>query len=148
MKRTQKRFPRYILMINRINEEGRPIIFYDGVCGLCNRFIDFILRKDKRGNFLFAPLQGTKAMELGISLDRYHSMVLWHEGKILIKSTAALTILTQLPGIFRLTKLFLYIPGILRDFVYGFIARDRYLWFGVKEHCRVPTEEERFRFLA
>jgi len=128
-------------------KNDHPVIFFDGVCGLCNRFVDFVIRRDKEKKFLFAPLQGTTASKYNISLGKYNSVVLWQGGKYQVKSSAAIAILAQLPGLFRLTKILLLIPEIIRDWVYDIVADNRYRWFGKKEVCRIPSKEERLRFM-
>lgn len=129
-----------------MNDGSNPIIFFDGVCGLCNRFVDFVIRRDKKKKFMFAPLQGTTANEYNISLEKYNSVVLWQNDKILIKSSAAIAILAQLPGLLRLTKVLLIIPKMIRDWFYDLVAHKRYQWFGRKEVCRIPSKEEQARF--
>ncbi len=128
-------------------KNDHPVIFFDGVCGLCNRFVDFVIRRDKEKKFLFAPLQGTTASKHNISLGKYNSVVLWQGGKYQVKSSAAIAILAQLPGLFRLTKILLLIPEIIRDWVYDIVADNRYRWFGKKEVCRIPSKEEQLRFM-
>jgi predicted DCC family thiol-disulfide oxidoreductase YuxK len=126
-----------------------PIIFFDGVCGLCNRFIDFVIARDRAGLFRFATLQGETARERLPEADLdLNTMVLWEEQGILRKSTAAARILTRLGGVWGWCGTALrLVPRPLRDVGYSFVARNRYRIFGKKVTCRMPSAAERARFL-
>lgn len=124
-----------------------PIVFFDGVCGLCNFFVDFVITRDKKALFKFAPLQGDSAKTKDISLVQYNSVVLYMDGEYFIKSSAAIKILAELGGIYSLLKILLIIPDFMRNAVYDLIAANRYKWFGKRETCRIPGPEERERFL-
>ncbi|HEV8001872.1 MAG TPA: DCC1-like thiol-disulfide oxidoreductase family protein [Planctomycetaceae bacterium] len=126
-----------------------PVIFFDGVCGLCNRFIDFVIARDRAGVFRFATLQGETARERLPAADLdLNTMVLWEGQGILRKSTAAARILIGLGGVWALCGTALgLVPRPLRDVGYSFVARNRYRIFGKKETCRMPTAAERARFL-
>lgn len=128
-------------------KDDKPIVFFDGVCGLCNSFVDFVIKRDKHAIFKFAPLQGDSAKNAGFSLAQYNSVVLYKEGRFYLKSTAALNILSELGGFYSLLKILLIIPAFIRNAVYDFIAAKRYSWFGKRETCRIPGPEERLRFL-
>lgn len=127
-----------------------PVIFFDGVCGLCNAFVDFVLNHDHQEAFYFAPLQGDFAEGVE-ALAPYRgsmsSVVLWKNGQVYTESTAAMEILIALGGAWKLMRLFYAIPRFIRDFFYKLIARNRYKIFGKSETCRMPTPEERSRFL-
>ena len=134
-----------------INNETQNIVFFDGVCNLCNHFLDWLIRRDGKGQLKFASLQGkTAAQFLGpLNEDsRQWSIVFLEEGKTYHKSTAVLRILIKLGGIWRMAKIFLWLPVVVRDKIYDFIAKRRYRWFGQKSTCRLPTLEERSRFLS
>ncbi|MBL0128402.1 MAG: DUF393 domain-containing protein [Flavobacteriales bacterium] len=125
------------------------LIFFDGVCGLCNRFVDRLLRLDHHARFRFAPLQGTTARELlphGMA-DALNTVVYLRDGVVLVRSEAALRILIDLGGWRVVYRVFFVVPRFLRDAVYNWISRHRYGWFGKQDACRIPTPEERDRFL-
>lgn len=125
------------------------IIFFDGVCGLCNRFIDRLLRIDKSARFRYAPLQGTTAQEMlpaGMA-NALQSVIYLRHGKMLQRSDAALRILIDLGGWRRIYGVLYLLPRGLRDVVYRWIASNRYRWFGKRDTCRMPTQAERDRFL-
>ena len=128
----------------------QPIIFFDGVCGMCNAFVNLILRVDRKRTFLFAPLQGSTAREMLPPLGddaREWSMVYVDEAGIHDQSDASLEVYRRLGGLWRLLSLLRYVPRALRNPVYRIIARNRYRWFGKKDSCRVPSQDEQVRFL-
>ena len=132
--------------------EAKEIIFFDGVCNLCNGAVNFIIDRDKRGRFLFASLQSDLAREKlghkGIDASRLDSIVLLKKnGTAKEKSSAILHIARGLGGAWPLMYVFMILPKPFRDLVYDFIARNRYKWFGRQDECRIPTPELRQRFL-
>lgn len=128
------------------------IVLFDGVCTLCNQSIDFIIRRDEQDVFKFASLQSEFAQELlkdyPVDAQALDSVLLIKDAKLYQKSTAALHIAKQLRGGWKLMYGFIIVPKFLRDAVYQWIARNRYRWFGKKETCRLPTPEERAKFLG
>lgn len=131
-------------------ENDSPILFFDGVCGMCNRFVDFILKHDKQGHILLTPLQGETATARLPESDRenLNSVVLLDEHGETRYSTAVVHVLGHMGGFWKLVSWTLWlIPRPIRNIGYRFIARNRYRMFGKKETCRMPTVEERARFL-
>lgn len=127
-----------------------PVLFFDGVCNLCNASVDFIVRRDKKRKYRFAPLQGiTAAHAIPEQVEKgdFDSFVLAERGQIFTRSTAALKVLVGLGGIWSLAKPLLLIPAALRDPIYRLIAKNRYRWFGQKDTCRLPSPEEKALFL-
>lgn len=125
------------------------VLFFDGHCNLCNHVIDFLIRRDRRGVLNYAPLQG-KTAKVKLSPDLYESLpsvVLLDGDEVYLRSGAALRAIAMLGGIYSLAKIFLLVPTPLRDFVYDLIANNRYKLFGRRETCRLPTPEEKERFL-
>ncbi len=130
--------------------EGKePILFFDGVCGLCNGFIDFLFAEDQGQVYKVAALQGETAKEkLNPSrIDDLNTLVVLEGDKELQKSEAVLSILYHIGGIWRLLSYSRILPLGLRDFVYDQVASNRYSFFGKKETCRLPTPDERSRFM-
>jgi predicted DCC family thiol-disulfide oxidoreductase YuxK len=127
-----------------------PVVFFDGVCGLCNAWVDFVIARDWQGRFRFSPLQGATArdwlqMTPETSLD---SVALVDAAGVHRKSDAVGRILVQLGGVWRPMGWLLHlIPRPVRNWGYDVVARRRYRWFGRKEACRLPTPAERARFL-
>ena len=130
---------------------SNPILLFDGVCNLCNRSVQFVIRRDKKKKFRFAALQGVTGKQL---LQRYNlpandlnSFVLIENDKAYTRSAAALRVLRGLRGGWKLFYAFMILPKFLRDSVYNWISRNRYKWFGKKEECMVPTPDLKNRFL-
>jgi predicted DCC family thiol-disulfide oxidoreductase YuxK len=127
-----------------------PIIYYDGYCGLCDTFVGFVLARDRKGRYQYAPLSGETARgRFGESfdLDDPQTVLLEEAGMVRERSDAALAILTGLGGVWKLFQVFRIVPRSIRDWVYDFVARHRFKWFGRRSECRIPAPEERQRFL-
>ncbi len=128
-----------------------PVILFDGFCNLCNASVQFVIRRDRRGRFKFAALQSEagQAMvrEAGGGEVTLDSVLLIADGKIYQRSAAALRIARRLDGCWPVLFVFIIIPPPLRDFIYNWIARNRYRWFGRREECMVPTKELNERFV-
>jgi predicted DCC family thiol-disulfide oxidoreductase YuxK len=130
----------------KINPAGSYVLF-DGVC---NHWVQFIIKRDPKAKFQFASLQSTEAKELlhvygrQVTLD---SIVLVQQGKVYTESTAILHILRQLRGLWKVAGIGLIVPAFIRDPFYRWFARNRYRWFGQRESCMLPTPEIRQRFL-
>lgn len=135
--------------------EGRQqngIVFYDGVCGLCDRSVRFLLLRDRRATLRFAPLQGDTARRRTDLPSELRSVIfVAHSGtaqeQIYSRSEAALRLLDHVGGVWRIVSWLRLIPRPIRDVVYEFIANRRYRWFGKFDACRVPPPEWRARFL-
>ena len=134
-----------------INLENKSIIFFDGVCNLCNNSVKFIIKRDKHKRFLYASLQSDAArdilLQFKIKNSNLDSIILLENGKFYQKSTAILKIAKQLNGLWKLNYGFLIIPKLMRDFIYDIIAKNRYKWFGKREVCMLPTGDMKLRFL-
>ena len=126
------------------------IILFDGVCNLCNRSVQFIIKRDPNGHFKFASLQGEAGQKL---LKQYgfekeiDSFVLIENQIIYSKSTAALRVCKSLNGLWKVFATLRFLPVSFRDFFYDIVAKNRYKWFGKKESCMLPTKEMKKRFL-
>ena len=133
-----------------MNEE-KKIILFDGVCNLCSSSVQFIIRRDKKNQFLFGSLQGNAAQEFGkkfdIAFDVFNSFILIDQNKVYTHSSAALRVLKYLGNGWQLFYAFIIIPEFLRDGIYNFIAKKRYKWFGKKDACWVPSQELQGKFL-
>lgn len=127
------------------------IIFFDGVCNLCNGAVQFVIKRDRHDAFKFASLQSDFAKETlsGSALKVAHgdSLVLLENGKLYEQSNAVLRIAKKLPGLWPLLYVFIIVPPFLRNAIYRWVARHRYQWFGKQNQCWVPTTELKSRFL-
>jgi predicted DCC family thiol-disulfide oxidoreductase YuxK len=127
-----------------------PILFFDGVCALCNSSVDSLLRADVHRRIRFAPIQGETAKRLLPPLpgDPLEWTLLYLDERGLHQySDAAIEVSRRIGGFHALAGLLRAVPRALRDPVYRWIARNRYRWFGKTDACRVPKPEERERFL-
>ena len=130
---------------------GHPVLFFDGVCGLCDVAVDFLIARDPAGVLRFAPLQGGTAAAVLPDADRecLRSLVLIDDSGASRRSRAVVKALSHLGGRWRAAAWALWlVPAPLRDAGYRLTAKLRYAVWGKKETCRMPTAEERGRFLA
>lgn len=131
--------------------ESKKIILFDGVCNLCNDAVTFIIKRDKDDLFRYAALQSDIGKELTgrheIDTTEVDSIILLDGNLHYTKSSAALRIARHLSGGYPLLYGFMGLPTIMRDWVYNWIARNRYRWFGKRESCMVPTPELKAKFL-
>lgn len=127
------------------------VILFDGVCNFCNASVNFVMDHDPNFHFKFAALQSDFAKErlakAGLNTEEYDSVVLLEGDKIYTRSTAGLRIAKKLSGAWPLLYAFIIVPPFIRNAVYDLIARNRYRWFGKSENCRLPSPEERARFI-
>ena len=127
------------------------VIFYDGVCALCNGLVRLMVRVDRAQRFHFAPLQGETA-ELARRLvpefpEGLESVVYLKQGEVLLRSKAATSALRQVPYPTKALSWIGVLPTGLTDAIYRFVAAVRYRVFGRYDHCPLPTEQHRLRFL-
>ena len=134
-----------------IPSDTHNIILFDGVCNLCNNSINFVIKRDKKDRFRFGALQEEPGKSL---LQKYKidpkdtdSIILIENEKAYVKSTAALRVARHLSGGWPLLYGFMVVPKFLRNWVYDYIAKNRYQWYGKKESCMIPTPELKAKFL-
>lgn len=134
--------------------ENRNIIFFDGVCNLCNNFIDYVIRRDKNKIIFYSSLQSDFAIKLlkdhDINLDKGLSTVFYYkDNKLYSQSKAIMYIFLELSMFHKIVaRIGLCIPAFLRNLIYNFIANNRYRFFGKKESCRLPSPEEKDQFIS
>jgi len=133
---------------------GGDVILFDGVCNLCNASVLFVIDRDPRAHFAFAPLQSPEAARI-LSARGYAagppelaSVLLVQGDRVYERSTAALRVARRLSDAWSFMAVFLIVPRPIRDAVYDWIARNRYRWFGHEDVCRIPTPELRSRFVG
>ncbi len=132
--------------------KNKKLILFDGVCNLCNDAVKKVIQYDRKNVFLFAALQseiGEKIIEeLGIDTSKIDSIILYiPKEAFYIKSTAALRIMKEFSGIWKLSQITLLLPTLFNDFIYDFVAKNRTKWFGIREQCMIPTKELKEKFL-
>jgi predicted DCC family thiol-disulfide oxidoreductase YuxK len=130
----------------------QPIVLFDGECSLCSSSIRFILRNNYKGNLHFASQQSPAGMKLlkmaGKKFQQNDTLLLLQDNRLNVYSTAALKIATHLDFPWRLLVIFMIFPVQIRDFVYRYVARNRYAWFGRKTLCINDTKGFQERFLS
>lgn len=123
----------------------RKIIFFDGVCHLCNTFVDHVLLQDRFHKFYFASLQGFTSEQL-LSFEnrsKLDTIIYFDCGKIYYRSSAIIKIFIELGRPYSFLAILIVVPGPVRDIVYKVIAKNRYSWFGKKDACRIPTTNDK-----
>lgn len=128
------------------------LILFDGLCNLCTKSVQFIIRHDQREVFTFASVQSPLGRDLlqqaGLDPDDVQSFALITSTQTLTRSDAALEIAKHFGGIWRLSVVLRFIPKRWRDGLYSFIARRRFAWFGRRDSCMIPSENLKKRFLS
>lgn len=133
-----------------ILKDRQPVVFFDGICNLCNGFVQFLIKNDIKGELSFASLQseiGKRLIQSHSFLENCDSVVLYSNNSVSVKSDAALEILSKLP-MWKWTKVFKVFPRVFRNWVYDFIARNRFKFFGKRPECMIPTPELKSRFIS
>lgn len=132
--------------------EGKSLLLFDGVCNLCNGFVQFTIPRDRHHRFVFASLQsevGQKVLaRLGQNGESLSTVILIENDDVYTHSTVALRMVRSFPGLWPLLYLLVIIPKSIRDAIYNWVAANRYRWFGKKDACWMPTPELRERFIG
>ena len=130
----------------------QPVIFFDGVCNLCNGAVQFTIERDLKNIFRFASLQSeyakTALTPFNVSPEELDSFILLENGKVYKRSTAALRVAKKLNGLWPLLYGFIIVPRFIRDAVYNYVGKNRYKWFGKQESCWVPTPALKSKFYS
>jgi predicted DCC family thiol-disulfide oxidoreductase YuxK len=134
---------------------ANPVLLYDGVCGLCNRLVRFVLKRDPQARFRFASLQSDYAARIlkphGLDPQDLNTLYVVQEGieRLVVRSDAVILMLYELGGLWRAVSVALRIfPKPLRDWGYNVVARHRYRIFGQYESCLLPEKKYQDRFLG
>jgi predicted DCC family thiol-disulfide oxidoreductase YuxK len=131
--------------------EDKNIILFDGVCNLCNTSVNFVIDHDKQKVFHFASLQSSFGQffcqKYNLPSTNFNSFIYFKKGVLYKKSRAALEVSKTLKGFWQIAYVFVLVPSLVRDAVYNYISKNRYVFFGKKEACRLPTPDLKERFL-
>jgi predicted DCC family thiol-disulfide oxidoreductase YuxK len=131
--------------------KNNNILLFDGVCNLCNGFVQFTIKRDTQSKFKFASLQSKSGQYLlkenNLPIENFTSLVYIKGGHYFFKSSAVLHFLKDLGGVWIFFFILIIIPRPVRDFVYTITANSRYRVFGRRESCLLPTPEFKNRFL-
>ena len=134
-----------------MEHQSHKIILFDGVCNLCNSSVQFVIKRDVKDQFRYAAMQEPAGQALikqyDIDTAKVDSIILIDNQKAYLKSTAALRIAKYLKGPVSLLYGFTIVPVFIRNWVYDFIAKNRYKWYGKKDACMIPTPELKSKFL-
>lgn len=134
---------------NKVSEKS--IILFDGVCNLCNGFVNFLIARDKKNQFLFGSLQSAPAAEIlsrfNASSAEMSTVILFEDNQLYTKSTAVLKIFRKMGGLWPTMYVFIILPKVIRDPFYQLIAKNRYRLFGRKEACMIPTPALKAKFI-
>ena len=137
-------------MKNAINDRKELVVIFDGVCNLCNRSVQFIIKYDKKNKFKFASLQSNFGQNIliknNMSITNFNSFLLLEGQKIYTRSTGALRVVKQLDSLWPTLYALIIIPPFIRNALYSWIANNRYIWFGKKDTCLLPTPDLKERF--
>jgi len=131
--------------------KNKTILLFDGYCNLCHSSVQFVLKHEKKQELYFTSLQSPVGIEIlqrySINPKEIDSLVLIEKNKAYIKSSAALRLGKYLKGFYSLGIIFMIIPAFIRNWVYDYIAKNRYKWYGKQDSCIVPDENLAKRFL-
>lgn len=129
---------------------SKGIVLFDGLCNFCDSSVQFIMKRDHNAHFQFASIQSDLGQQLlkEHGLTEVDSIVVINNENAFTKSNAAIEIAKYFKGLWKILVVVKVVPKPFRDMVYDWIARNRYKWFGQKDACRIPTPEERERFLS
>lgn len=136
---------------------GSVIVFYDGVCGFCNRTVRFIAQRDRRDRFRFAPLQSPFAQELLLlghdanpgDLDTMYVLVDYGlpSERVYSRAQGVLRVFLELGGLWNLFRILTVLPDAVLDWAYALLAKHRYRIFGRHDQCPIPPPETRCKFV-
>lgn len=131
--------------------KNKTILLFDGYCNLCHSSVQFVMKHEKNQELYFTSLQSTIGLEIlkhyKIDVSKIDSLVLIERNQAYIKSAAAIRLGKYLKGLYSLGYIFIIVPPFIRNWVYDFIAKNRYKWYGKQDSCIVPDENLAKRFL-
>lgn len=138
-------------MMCQTNSAYHHVLLFDGVCNLCNKAVQIVLRQDRSAKIMFCPLQSAKGESLlrNFNMDpaTLNSLVYIRNERVLIKSQAVIAIMKDMGGIWKMGKVLKIFPRVFGDYFYDVVAKSRYKWFGKRGECMIPTADIKTRFL-
>lgn len=137
--------------LNNHLEKEQSVLFFDGICAVCNRSVQFILSQESEKKLLFATLQSSVAKNVedyfDLDFDAINSLALYHKHNVFVKSTAVLKLIPFFKWYWQVFRILWIIPIPIRDFLYDWIAQHRYTWFGKTDSCIIPHPDDKSRFI-
>ena len=132
--------------------EFPQVLLFDGLCNLCNSSVQLVLKANKSKSVQFAAIQSTVGVQIleyfNIDPSKTDSLIFIDKQKAYVKMTAVLHLSKYLKFPYSWLQVLFVIPEIIRNAVYDYIAKNRYLWFGKKDTCMIPSSETAKRFLG
>lgn len=132
-------------------QDQSSIVLFDGVCNLCNGFVQFLIKNDHKRRLRFASLQSDFGAGVQFEMlpvdDKIDSVLFLHNGHLLLRSDAAIEILKTMGGVWILSHAFYVFPRFIRNRIYDLVAKNRYRWFGKRSECMLPSPELEERFI-
>ena len=132
---------------------GEFVLLYDGICVLCESYMLFLMKRDKKKQVRFAALQSNfgqmikEQLEAQGAQDLDSVLLIDSNGQVWVKSDVALRVSKAMSGLWPMSQIFMILPRGFRNYIYDWVARNRYKWFGQKEVCEIPSAADRIRFL-
>jgi|LakMenEpi03Aug12_release.lakeMendotaPanAssembly.Ray.scaffolds.fasta_scaffold248847_1 predicted DCC family thiol-disulfide oxidoreductase YuxK len=126
---------------------NHPIVFYDGVCGLCDKSIQFLIARDKKQKLRYAALQSDFAIRLLGETANMDSFIFYKNQHAYTHSTGALMAIIEIGGFWKLAYVFFIVPAFLRNAIYNWVAKNRYNLFGKFDQCKTPSAHQRNLFI-
>ncbi|MCZ8344329.1 MAG: DCC1-like thiol-disulfide oxidoreductase family protein [Leptospira sp.] len=131
--------------------ENRKIVFFDGVCNLCTGSVQWILKRNKKKDLYFSQIGSETYIliqkEIPNQFPEVDSILFYNGSVVLVESDAILSLAKSLDFPYTIICYFVIVPKFIRDFIYRWIAKHRYRWFGKSEFCLLPNQETNSRFL-
>lgn len=139
-------------MLPAVTSDKKALVFYDGVCALCNRLVRFLLRHDIHDQFRFAALQSSIARDVlrqhGLNAEEMQTAcVLTPDGRLLTRSSVLLYVVTRMGWPWKALTITRFVPRTVRDFLYDAVAHSRYRVFGRHDVCQGPAPQFRHKFV-
>jgi predicted DCC family thiol-disulfide oxidoreductase YuxK len=133
--------------------QNKKIVFFDGICNLCDASIQFIIKYDKNDVFRFVSIQSELGKmiisHIGIDISKIDSIILYIPNKAYFtKANAVLTIIKDLDSFLSIFYFLKIVPNYIKNTMYDFVAKNRYKWYGKKEYCLIPSTELKSKFLS
>ncbi|MEM9991918.1 MAG: thiol-disulfide oxidoreductase DCC family protein [Bacteroidota bacterium] len=133
------------------NNITHPVLLFDGVCNLCDGFVQWLIQRDTNQVFRYAALQseaGSRLLQVHqFPTDEINTVILIEGDQVYTHADVSLRIAQLLGGAWKATGIFYVVPSPIRNSVYNLVARNRYRFFGKKEQCMIPTPELQGLFL-